>query len=452
MSAGRTTYGDLMRVAARHASWASIGLVTERIADRATAEVAFVAYREMFAAVRVHIERLIGGPRRIEGMAWSDWTSPSDRAALRLVDELARIRPLDVGVGEAAGQPVASWRAAAQALGAAGDLLATHVSATGLPRTPDAAVWSDGAVRAVGYAQVADVVGTLCSADRDLALRAGQAGVPWRSVARRLPSLDRVEEAARELHLVARQELGFAATTETLESITVARPSVRTGDPVLELEDRTNRLRVGAWALAQHPHRGSVFDLAEYAAAAVVLHTHLVAHADPFDPGPLGVAALAAERDGWASVARLMSRLGSPANVTSGVRAEVHALSRAAQIVFPLARDETGVHAAGPRQLRPNQTASLIASCRDIADSASHALSSQFDRGMVYIHARHLDGDRVTDSPELVAAKLDGRYVPASAVDVEPVLAAFKSRVPRSAESPVVDASDMALGVDPLAM
>lgn len=173
-----------MRVAERHAAWASIGLVTERIADRASAEAAFVAYGELFAAIRLHVERLMGGPRRIEGMAWSDWINPADRAGLRLVQELARLRPSPERPLVGFGQPTMSWVAAARALGAAGDLLATHTAANGLPRTPDASAWSDGAVRAVGYSHVADLVGTLCSVDRDLALRSGQAGMPWGAVSR----------------------------------------------------------------------------------------------------------------------------------------------------------------------------------------------------------------------------------------------------------------------------
>lgn len=439
MSAGRPTYGELVRIAARHANWASIGLVTERIADRATAEASLVAYRETFAAVRVHIERLVGGPRRIEGMRWSDWTSPSDRAALRLVEQLVRIRQPTAPTQLIQAQPVGSWHATIRALGAAGDLLATHTDANGAPRTPDAAAWSDGAVRAVSYAQLADLVSVLCSADRDLALRCGQAGMPWRAVARSLPSLDSVAEGAYELHQVARQELGFTATSETLDGITVARPTVRTHDPLLELDDRTTRLRLGAWMLAHHPQRGSVFDLAEYAAAAVVLHTHLAAYADPQRSGPYGRDALAADREDWARVTRLLSRLGSAANLTSGVRSEVHALANATQLVLPLVRDESGVHAAGPAGDCAPMAAELVAVCQSLAASGRSALAAQADRGMVYVHARHLDGDRVTDSPALVSAKIAGRYVPAAEQDVEPVLEAYAARaayVPRQMDPP----------------
>lgn len=436
MSASRPTYGELMRVAQRHTAWASLGLVTERIADRTAAEAAFSAYREMFAAVRLHVERLVGGPRRVEGMAWSDWTSPSDRAALRMVEALTSVRPPVHPSVAGRGQPCASWRASARAIGAAGDLLATHVAVTGLPRTPDAAAWSDGAVRAVGYSYLADMVSTLCSADRDLALRAGQAGLPWRSVARRLPALDRVDTAAHELHQVARRELGFAVTSASLDTITVARSPVRLGDPRIELEDRMARLRLGVWNLSRHPHRGSVFDLTEYAAAAVVVHTHLVAHADPMAFGSAGPASLARDRAGWVGAVHQLSRLGSAANVTSAVRAEVHALAAAAQAAFPVVRDATGVHADGPRRDAPAVAEHLLDACHEIATSSEVALRAQSSRGMVFIHARHLEGDRVTDSPALVTAKLEGRYVHASAVDIEPVLATYAELRPLTHRSP----------------
>lgn len=447
MSASRPTYGDLMRVAQRHTAWASLGLVTERITDRAAAEAAFAAYREMFAAVRLHVERLVGGPRRVQGMAWSDWTSPSDRAALRLAETLATVRrPAEPSVA-GHGQPCASWRASTRALGAAGDLLATHVAVTGLPRTPDAAAWSEGTVRAVGYAYLADMVSTLCAADRDLALRAGQAGLPWRSVARRLPVLDRVETAAHELHQVARQELGFARTSASLDTITVARPPVRVGDPVIEVDDRMARLRLGAWNLARHPHRGSVFDLTEYAVAAVVVHTHLAAHADPAASGSTGLASLARDRAGWVGAVHQLSRLGSAANVTSAVRAEVHALAAAAQGAFPVVRDATGVHADGPRRELPTVTEHLLDACRDIATSSEVSLRAQSAREMLFIHARHLEGDRITDSPALVTAKLEGRFVPASPVDIEPVLAAYAELRPLAHQSqrqpPVLESISM---------
>lgn len=436
MSASRPTYGELMRVAQRHTAWASLGLVTERISDRAAAEAAFAAYREMFAAVRLHVERLVGGPRRVQGMAWSDWTSPSDRAALRLAETLATVRPPAEPSVAGHGQPCASWRASARALGAAGDLLATHVAVTGLPRTPDAAAWSEGTVRAVGYAYLADMVSTLCAADRDLALRAGQAGLPWRSVARRLPVLDRVETGAHELHQVARQELGFARTSASLDAITVARPPVRVGDPAIEIDDRMARLRLGAWNLARHPHRGSVFDLTEYAVASVVVHTHLAAHADPDAPGSTGLESLGRDRAGWVGAVHQLSRLGSAANVTSAVRAEVHALAAAAQGAFPVVRDATGVHADGPRRELPTVTERLLDACRDIATSSEVSLRAQSARDMLFIHARHLEGDRITDSPALVTAKLEGRFVPASPVDIEPVLAAYAELRPLTHESP----------------
>lgn len=451
MSVGRPTYGELVRVAARHANWASLGLVTERIADRATAEASLIAYRETFAAVRVHIERLVGGPRRIEGMRWSDWTSPSDRAALRLVEQLSRIRPPAEPAPRIQAQPVGSWYAASRALGAAGDLLASHTNTNGSPRTPDAAAWSEGAVRAVGYAQLADLTSVLCSADRDLALRCGQAGVPWRAVARALPALDCVADGAHELHQAARQELGFAATTDTLDAITVARPTIRTYDPLLELDDRTARLRLGAWTLANHPQRGSVFDLAEYAAAAVVLHTHLSAYADPLGAGPYGRDALEADREGWARVTRLLSRLGSAANLTSGVRAEVHALANAAQLVLPLVRDESGVHAAGPARDCVPMARDWVGVCQSIATSSRSALAAQADRGMLYLHARHLDGDRVTDSPALVSAKIAGRYVPAAEQDVAPVLEAYTAReanAPRRTDPHERSASERSRRID----
>lgn len=418
-----TAYGDLIASAQRDVAWAAARLATERIADRATAEEAFTAYRRLLAAAGDHLWFLTGGPHRLEGRAATLKPEHVDRPALRLAHELAEVKTRpgsDEMTSAQLGHPVREWLAAAQALGAARDLVATHRDVRGWDRTASAGILDGVTDRAFGYAQVADLVLVVTAADRDLALRAAQAGMPWKEAMRRLPQLESIESAAREL----RREVNLRTDTEpsSLRALSLARPGVRVGEPAVELQDRVARLRLGAWTQMRHARRGSAADLVEYAAAAVILHTHIGAHAHHFGGD---TAAIAARRVGWARQHHALARFTTAIPATPGLRADLVRLPALAAVTLPLARDAAGVHASGPPGWDADAVATALEACAEIATANAATLEVMASRGMLFIDARHLSGDRVSDYPELVAAKVDGRYVPAASGDVTPVLEAY---------------------------
>lgn len=419
MSGAPATYGELVHVAARAVAMAAASLASERLADRRAAEAALQAYSSLLFAAGMQVERLAGGGRRIQILAQADWTEPADRAALHLIDALRHAVPAVDPPGTSAQCPPARfWRQAAQALGAAGDVLATHRTTSGADRTPEVGQWQSAAGRAQGYLGIADLVTTLCSADRDLALRSAQAGMPWRSVENRLPSLDEVDSAARYLFVVARQEADFSDHGSDLASITVARPPLRLGDPITELRDRFERLRVNAWLAVQRPTRANVGDLSAFATVGVVVHTHLAAYA-PEAARPT----LLARRAAWASVRHALAPLASPTPGSAVPTHEPRQIASACQRAMPLS---SGPHAQGPDSVVGRHLLALSEVCEQIAAHNHRSLAALGDAGGVYVHASSLSGDRVTDSPALVQAKLDGRYVPASRVDVDLVLNAYR--------------------------
>jgi len=299
----------------------------------------------------------------------------------------------------------------------------------GWDRTSSAGVLDGVADRAFGYRQVADLVLVVTAADRDLALRAAQAGMPWKEAMRRLPQLESIESAAREL----RREVGLRTDTEpsSIRALPLARPSVRVGEPAVELEDRVARLRLGAWTQMRHARRGSAADLVEYAAAAVILHTHIGAHAHHFGGD---TAAIAARRVGWARQHHTLARFTTGIPVTPGLRADLVRLPSLAAVTAPLARDAAGVHASGPPVWDADVVAATLEACAEIATANAATLEVMANRGMLFVDARHLSGDRVSDYPELVAAKVDGRYVPAASEDVTPVVEAYLPLAEREAE------------------
>jgi hypothetical protein len=393
---------------------------TERFSDRAAALSAIDAHRELLVAAGGHLLFLAGGPHRGEGLVSAP--DPADRPALALARALHSLQARHGADREQGrGGPAQSWAAAAKALGAARDLVATHRDARGADRTPDAGVLDDGAERAAGYLLVADLVDTVAAADRDLALRAAQVGVTWSKVERSLPDLTRVSEAVRVLRMAAAYPASGAAR---LARLPLARPGVTSPIPARALLQRTDRLRLGAWTLARHPRRANAADLVEYAAAAAILHTHLAAHASALED-PALAEAWSQQRTAWVDQHRLLARFTSGTPATPGLRADVKALPASAAIALPLTRDAAGIRAYGPAQLSPALMLQLSAACTDLAVTNRTTLSALVERDAMFIDAHYLTGDQVTDHTDLIEAKMAGRYVPAAASDLAPALAGY---------------------------
>lgn len=428
---GRTTYADLLHLAARRVGTAAATLANERFSDAEAARAAVESYWGLLEAVHSHAWQLAGGTRRVEGIWASREPEPHDRAAARLIDTLApaarHVMARDVplarsGVGGA-------WESASQALGAASDLLATHRDHRGVYRSPDGAHLEDSSFRATAYAGLSDLCLTITMADRDLALRSGQAGVPWREVARRLPDVEAVAQEARALAAISSLT---AAGAEGAIELTVARPKIRTADPLLELGDRILRLRANAWSLSGEAHVG-IAALSEYAAAGVIVHTHVCAYlAEAGTKGSLSSAKSAVEsagrsRTAWANVHRGLRELRSATPGSAALRGDVSRIRDLCQTVFPLRRDAGGVHPAdGGRGLNSFANGSLR-SFTQIAGWNAKTLMAIADSGLVFAPGNVLSGADVSDDPRLVRAKLEGTLVRAPGQLLDRLAEAYRS-------------------------
>jgi len=426
---GRTSYADLMGDAAHHAALASISLSREPISDSGNARATLESYWQLLKALHQHAWQLAGGSQRIEGISASAGPDQPDAAAVRFIDALARTsrHPATWDASPASGVGI-DWSSAAASLRTATDLLSTHRDPRGVRLTPEATMLDDPEVRAQGFSGLADIATTVLVAERDLGLRCGQAAVPWREVGRRLPDLEPARLAAHDLARDGRQE---ADGRDLLDQLEVARPGIRTDDPFVELGDRVRRLRQTAWQLTHEPHVGMQC-LTDYAAAAVIVHTHAGAYLTSGISGDVSgspVHSMARRayhgRAAW-TLAHLEGRqLRTATPGLALVRKDLLSVRDLCQRLLPLGASVSGEDlAADPRQVRAMVNASIRA-FTDIASSNAAVLENLSRTGQLYVSGHRLTGDQVTDDPPLVNAEVHGSFVPAPAQQVRPLAQAF---------------------------
>jgi hypothetical protein len=403
------TYGALVDVASAQVVAATIRLALGPMSGPIAAREAVAAYRALLGAIHAHIRALFTVSQRLEVVAVSVAPDPRDAAALHLVRGLQRFALQHSLIQDTVAGPGVAWRAAAVSLRAATDLLGTHHARDGEARTPEALQLERSSVRAAGLAGVGDLARTVLAAERDLGLRAGQAGMVWVEVGRLLPDLSQLQDAARALATPVESGPARAA----LHGLAVAGPGVRTGEPIVELSDRLLRLRRVAWQLTREPHVG-IATLSDFAVAAVAFHTHALAavscRGQSIGCAPqraAGAAPLVAARAAWAQ-AHLQSREMCTATPAVGVvRADTLAIRKLCQTLMPL---DPAANRAADANLRPV----IFGGARAFGEIAEHAASvlAELDAsGNLYLPARSLTGAEVTEDPSLVRAKLQGDTV-----------------------------------------
>jgi hypothetical protein len=279
----RATYGELVDAAGGHIAAAAVELALGPMSGPTAAVEAVAAYRRLLRAIYAHTRALFASSHRLHVIAAARSPDPRDAAAVHLVRGLKRFARLRGELQCTVDGPGVAWREAAISLHTAADLLATHHDHEGGARTPEALQLEEPSVRAAGLAGIGAFAGIVLEAERDLGLRAGQAGMPWKDLDRLLPDLSSLQAVARAL--ADPVEPGPAQCS--LRTLTLARPGVRVDDPILELGDRLLWLRRVAWQLTREQHVG-ISTLSDFAVAAVTFHAHAFAHLRPAGASPLG--------------------------------------------------------------------------------------------------------------------------------------------------------------------
>jgi len=375
------TYGALIRRAAGEVACAA-GAETagSKPADAAAARE-LAAYRETLRSMDLHFRQLLHPHAQPTGR-----TPPHpvgfDSLVSALCDQLHKL----AGPAEArtAVRQSSHWHAAAVAIGAAGDLLATHASLGGGARTPEAdEVLTSVPARRAAIVNLADVASaalsvpvTLCSDGMGPGHR-GPDPVVAQVLAQECSRRDR------------------APATDPLDGLGLGRPPIDTSHPLLELGDRLFRLRLLAWAGTREIWP-AIDDLKVFAVLgqAVAVHASAVLGCD-------------AGLDAWREASGILRpwRSSVPAHV--GVVAHSR---RVIDLLAEVAPCDPGrpAHLSDREVGQALRGATRIA--RAIAAWNSDTLSRLRDTRPI-TRARNLSGDFVTDDPGLVAAKLADRSV-----------------------------------------
>jgi len=437
-----TTYAELLAQATAHLREGSTALRADRFWTPDEALEAIGDFHGLLDAIASHGRRLLRPAQlgRLGLTRHRDGLPPVERASLDLITRLeavtgeARPHPSQMGRG------TTPWARSALALRAAADLVGTHFSTDGRPRSPDAAEVTTATFDA-GLVDLGHFAVAALAHEDPLALRAIQAGVPRTIVTKQLPGFEALADAAREL---ATQSPGRPDTL--LDSLSQTHLRVRTDDPATELGDRMVRLRQGVWNLIAD-HTDVLPSLRLTAGLGVAVHAHAAAfHGADLtarDPGgTTGPGALVAHGRAWQRLHQALSQFAVLAPPSTSIRDDAVAAARLLGELRPLdvPRDRAPI-AAADRHVG----AALNGAVKVMADIAVHE-GAAFDRlsraGLLHIPAGALPRGLVTDHPDIAAARLGDRTVPAPTEILHAVAAMYAKAAAHPIGVPAQEAPD----------
>ena len=403
------TYGALIRGATREVALGSAALRTNPPSTPEAGRDLLGGYQDLLRALARHTRQLLephlqpGAPRPLS-------LDRAERTALALADELTHLagrRSLATHWGTNANH----WRTAALAVGAAGDLLATHADRSGLPRSPDLlGKLASRDVRRDSLAHLGELAATVLGSADDLTSQAIEAGLFRSNVRRQLPDSITAEVLARES-----AQHGGPGFDAVLDELRTARPAIDRSHPLAELGDRMAHLRRYAWAGTQTA-RPSVDDLKVLAVLGVAVHTHAEAMARR-TPSPAGDEPLLGDVCGtlmprsqqWRSVAAILQPWRTAERAHPAVIGHARRVRALLADVAPLAEQRALADVAHVREVAQALRAAVqVTEAISVWNAATVA---GLPRSHVTMPARLLTGDQVSDDPALAAAKLADRHI-----------------------------------------
>lgn len=219
-----------------------------------------------------------------------------------------------------------------------------------------------------------------------------------------LPALRRVARAATALRDVT--DLGHVSDLPDVALLPTQLP--QTDDPASAVAERLGRVRQRAWDQI-HSADGSVATLRDLATIAVAVHAHTAA----FHTGPQGPpAAVVARGRRWQHLSRTLALFITPIPRDDIVRDDLAHLAELLPVLSPL-HGPTHVTEPAPEARQAGAVLNgAVNLMREIADHGARAFARITQHRTIYLPARELTGQEVTDNPDLVTARLHGALAP----------------------------------------
>jgi hypothetical protein len=391
---GRTRYGELLHDVAAGVARGNSQLVHGELTRRSAAQETLVAYRELVHGLHV-VTRAVAGP--------ADWLDPAASDETRRLfwgHRLARCLG-DIGAPRSweARAPRTShgqaWLDAARSARTAGDLVATHRGSLGEWRTPAAIDVDRPENREIGLAQLASVAQHVAAVAEVAAVRGVAVGMA-------AADAEWLVQAGIDLGHVSSRVLQADALPggSGLEALEVARPGVRTGDPLVELGDRLARVHRFAWAMTTMP-RPAIRDVVAVSWAAVLVHqaTHRAVQRLG-DGQPVGTEIamqVGRQLEAWHRVRSELQWFRTATPPTAGLRADVTVIR---DLLPAVNAGDALTSRAAPMLLRATD------SFRDVAGWSGHVVHILGQTGQLYVVGSAIPRDLSSEDPRLAQAKL----------------------------------------------
>lgn len=430
--AGRptTTYAQLTGRAAQCIARAQDRASTEVPGGRRPNEADVAAHRDLAAAL-VHLGTTLTRPLAPTATTPTRRRGGPDARLLRSLEAVARRR--DWSEPSPPDGPGAALAEAAFLIRSAADLWATHHSADGRPRSPEASRMRHPSTLGAASREWRRLVALTADAADSIAEHSRCATLGESVVAdlRRFPR--------------PRSDSRAPAAVPGLLDLTVARPGIRRGHPPLEeLSDRIRRLRHLAWTLAEvgsapatvHGNLAAIGIALHRAAAGA--HRSLAAGAPDVRARDRHLDAAARLEEGesrWRDVAAQVRALRTPHPSTHPIQIERldidRLLRRAAPSGLPLTRPEVGW-----------SLSRMAASFSDVAAHNAAALRAAQDAGDLLLVGRAIPTEALPRRPDLLEARLTDQVIPAPTTVITRLEASYRAiakqprtRQPRPAET-----------------
>ena len=280
------------------------------------------------------------------------------------------------------------------------------------PLSASASLFVDQDVRLTGLTRAATMTRTVLAGRDQLALRVGQAGIPWPAVRKAMRGLDDLHDAATALTLSA------PPPSRRLDDTGPIHPVVRTFDPLVELTDTMRALRQRAWELLATPSY-KLAPLQRFAALGLAVQVRAAQfYAGTDQPAPGGghqhiVDVLMYRATAWRDLAAALYPVRSidPRDTLGGKE-----IARAATILARCADLHTAPTPGGQVTARQQRTKQAVNGALSLMGDITAWNARTFDAlaraNQLFLPTRELSHDHLSQDANAASASLTGGYLP----------------------------------------